>query len=116
MTDRNYLDRIEAAFQWAESQAEAWSQDVRLGVDVESTRQGGSVLNLEFPGRQVLVINAQAPLQQLWLASRLGAQHFVDVAEGPNTPAGAAGWQDTRSGESFEAALLRHAEALLVGR
>ena len=113
MTDRQYHARIEAAFRWAEQQAETLSQSGPGDLDIEAIRQGGSVLNLEFPPKQVMIINAQAPLEQLWLASRLGAQHFVFSGDAAEAPTGVQGWSDTRSGESFDAAFQRHVAALL---
>lgn len=38
--------------------------------------RNGVVLNVEFDDGAELVINKQAPMQEIWLASRLGAHHF----------------------------------------
>jgi len=38
--------------------------------------RNGVVLNIEFDDGAEMVINKQAPMQEIWLASRLGAHHF----------------------------------------
>ncbi len=58
----------------------------------------GLVLTIEFDDGAKFVVNAQAPMQQLWLAARSGGLHFA--LQG-------ASWKDLRSGEEFFAALSR---------
>ena len=38
--------------------------------------RSGVVLTLEFDSGDEMVINKQAPMQEIWVASRLGAHHF----------------------------------------
>lgn len=108
MTESDYLQSIERAFAWAEEQVEAWSRAHDL--DLECNRQGSSVLETEFENGQKIITNAQAPTQQLWLASAYGAHHFVlesDPAEG-----NASVWTDTRGFGRFESVFLDHAQRL----
>lgn len=80
-----------------ETRADDWSQT--CDADVEAVRQG-PVLELEFASGRKIVINAQAPMQQIWLASPRGAFHFVWNG---------ADWQDTRSGTDFWQVLVEQA-------
>jgi CyaY protein len=102
MNETQYLQKIEEAFEWVESQADSWAG--RHDLDLESKRMG-SVLELEFESGQKIILNAQAPTQQLWLASIEGAHHFVWSAEEQS-------WLDTRGFGLFPEVLLRHARSL----
>lgn len=101
MTETQYLSLIAQAFAWIERAAEGW--DAQHDLDLETTRNGSSVLELEFPSRQKIITNAQAPTQQLWLASPLGAHHFVREGDA---------WVDTRGAGRFEAVFQQHAARL----
>lgn len=58
------------------------------------------VLTVEFEDGSKLIINRQAPLQQLWVASPLGPAHFgYDVAQ--------AAWLDDKTGEELLTTLSR---------
>ncbi len=96
LTHKDYLQRAEATLQRIEAAADA--------VDLDSKREG-SVLTLEFDSGEQVIINLQPAIDELWLASRLGAYHFRH-AEGR--------WRDTREGRDFDA-LLRDAVAALGG-
>jgi len=58
------------------------------------------VFELEFEDGAKLVINRQAPVEQLWLASPEGPAHF-----GYNTQSGE--WENDKTGESLTATLER---------
>jgi CyaY protein len=66
-------------------------------VDVELSRSG-NVLTLELADGSRIVINSQAPMQQIWVAARSGASHYA-WANGA--------WFDTRNGSELFAALSR---------
>ncbi|CAM8659455.1 CyaY Protein implicated in iron transport, frataxin homolog [Burkholderiales bacterium] len=101
MTESDYQAEIEAAFQWIENQADAWSEAHDLDLECHRTAR---VIELEFESGEKIVVNAQAPTQQLWLASRLGALHFVwEPGEG---------WRDTRGAGDFETVFCSHASGL----
>ena len=67
------------------------------GIDADCAL-GGLVLTISPSGGGRLVVNAQAPLQQLWLAARSGGMHFAFDG---------ARWTDVRTGEEFFRALSR---------
>ncbi len=89
MTESEFLERAEDALRAIESAADA--------VDIEVMR-AGNVLTLELADGSRVVVNSQAPMQQMWLAARSGAHHYGWV-EGE--------WRDTRDGSEFFAALSR---------
>jgi len=101
MTESEYQEKIEAAFRWIENRADRWSE--QAGLDLECHRTA-RVMELEFETGEKIVVNAQAPTQQLWLASRLGALHFVWSDAGI--------WTDTRGAGRFEPVFCAHASSL----
>ena len=62
------------------------------GLDVDSARHG-AVLEIGFEDGSRVILNAQAPLHEIWLASRGGGRHFRASEDGT--------WSDTRSGASL---------------
>lgn len=89
MTETEFLDHIAAIWNEIETRADAWAE--AHDADIEVIRNG-PVLELEFASGKKIVINAQAPMQQVWLASPRGAFHFQRTA---------SGWSDTREGLDF---------------
>jgi CyaY protein len=86
MTSENiYLELVDRALHDTESLIEC-------EFDAADCARSGRVLTIEFDNGAKVVVNAQAPTRQLWLASRLGARHFVHDG---------AHWLDTRTGEEF---------------
>ena len=102
MNETQYLQKIEDAFEWVESQVDHWAGSYDL--DLESTRTG-PVLEVEFESGQKIILNAQAPTQQLWLASVEGAHHFVWQSE-------QQAWLETRGHGLFPQVLLGHAKSI----
>lgn len=98
MNESEYQEKIEAAFRWIESQADSWAERASLDLECHRTAR---VIELEFESGEKIVVNAQAPTQQLWLASRLGALHFVWTEP--------SGWTDTRGAGGFESVFVAHA-------
>jgi len=102
-TDQSYLDEVEQVFASIEDALDA------SGLDVDPARHGG-VLEIEFDDGSRVILNAQAPLHEIWLASRAGGRHFRQASDGQ--------WLDTRSTESLatqlSAALSLHAGAPVV--
>ena len=84
-TARSVLNRIEEALDAS-------------GLDADVERKSDGVLDLEFENTTHIVINLQAPMQQIWIAAKSGGFHF-ELREGA--------WRDTRSGDEFFAALSR---------
>ena len=69
MTETEFTELAESTLQRIQSTVEA----VDDGLDVD--RQG-NVLTIEFDDGFQIVINMQAPTQQLWLASIKGGHHY----------------------------------------
>jgi CyaY protein len=97
MTETEFLDRMHRVWSDIESRVDQWVD--QHDVDIESHRQG-PVLELEFASGRKIIVNAQTPMQQIWLASPRGAFHF-EWAE----PV----WRDTRSGQDFWQVLAQQA-------
>jgi CyaY protein len=71
-------------------------------VDVECSRSG-NVLEIEFVDHgSKIIVNTQAPMQEIWVAARAGGFHYR-LNEGR--------WLDTRSGIELYAALSDLASA-----
>jgi len=94
MTESEFLDlaestlnRIEQAFD------QLFDQDV---VDVECKRNG-NVLEIEFVDNgSKIIVNSQAPLQEMWIAARAGGFHYKRVGDE---------WRNTRDNTEFFTAL-----------
>lgn len=97
MTESEFLDQAAGVWALVESRVDDWAQT--HDADIETIRQG-PVLELEFASGRKIVINAQAPMQQIWLASPRGAFHFVWDG---------AGWRDTRQRTDFWQVLAEQA-------
>lgn len=85
MTDLEYDQRATEVFQRIETALDA------NGVDIEYETHGG-ILELEFADESKIVINRQAPLQEIWVAGRAGGFHYRWDG---------ASWRDTRSGDEL---------------
>lgn len=96
MTETQFLALVDVWFLRIEDALEG-SQ-----LDVDCARQG-KVLTVEFENRAQVIMNAQPAIQELWLASKLGAYHFRWRD---------SFWADTRTGENF-ALILQRDVALL---
>ena len=87
------LDAIEAALDRLND------QDL---LDVECSRSG-NVLQIEFiDNGSKIIVNSQAPMQELWVAAKSGGFHYKRV--GPE-------WINTRDGSELFAALSGMASA-----
>ncbi len=84
LPDADYHRLANAVLSAIEAQIDRWLQDDV--IDIDASRTGG-LLELSFPDRSKLIINTQAPLQEIWLAARSGGYHFKYV-DGV--------WRDTR--------------------
>ena len=77
------LNEIEQAFD------RLFEQDI---VDVECKRSG-NVLEIEFVDNgSKIIINSQAPLQEMWIAARAGGFHYKRVGDE---------WRNTRNDTEF---------------
>lgn len=63
--------------------------EVEFDLDYESA---GGIVEVQFPNGSKIIVNKQAPLQQLWVATKFNGHHF-EYKDGV--------WIDNRSGEEF---------------
>ena len=61
------------------------------GVDIDYEGVGG-LLTLTFKNTSKIIINKQAPLHEIWVATKFNGHHFVLNNEH---------WNDKRSGDEF---------------
>lgn len=72
-----------------------------LEIDIETA---GGVLTLSFEDNSKIIINRQAPLRQIWVATRSGGFHFdFDPAREQ--------WREEKTGSELFAELSRHCSA-----
>lgn len=84
------LDKLDIAIEHAATQAD---------IDIESNRNGG-MLEIELADHSKMVINIQAPMQEIWVAAKAGGFHFrYDEARNA--------WFDTREGEELYTVVAR---------
>lgn len=89
LTDVQYDQIIRETLSRVESTVDRWLEDDV--ADIDAARTGG-MLTLTLPNRTQLIINAQPPLHELWLAAKRGGFHFKWDGRL---------WLDTRSQDEF---------------
>ena len=104
MTESEFLSHAEESLREIESSLEELTETT--GLDIECQRSG-KVLEIElFDHGEKIIVNIQAPMQELWLAGKLGGFHFKLQAKQ---------WIDTRgNGELY--AVLSRAISLAAGQ
>jgi CyaY protein len=85
MTDHEYHELADALMLTIEEQID----DCDVDLDYES--QSG-ILEIIFPDKSKIIINKQAPLHQVWVATKFNGHHFELQGER---------WIDNRSGAEF---------------
>jgi len=98
MTETEFLDLADATLNEIELAFDRlFEQDV---VDVECKRSG-NVLEIEFVDNgSKIIVNSQAPLQEMWVAARAGGFHYKRV-DGE--------WRNTRDDSELFASLADYA-------
>jgi len=98
MTESEFLDLAESTLDEIETTFDAlFDQDV---VDVECKRSG-NVLEIEFVENGTkIIVNSQAPLQEMWVAARAGGFHYKRVGDE---------WRNTRDDSELFASLSHYA-------
>jgi len=93
MTETEFHKRVHAILETIETYADEWYE--KLDVDVDTKREA-NVLSLLFDNRVPVVINSQAPMQEIWVAAPSGGFHYrFDGRQ----------WNDTRGGLVLDEAL-----------
>lgn len=93
MTESEFLALAHRVLDVIETQVDGWND--HNDTDIEAERNG-NVLTLVFENGAHVVVNSQAPMQELWVAARSGGFHYR-LADGK--------WHDTRSGDDLATAL-----------
>jgi CyaY protein len=73
LDDREYHAIADQTLARIERQADLWLQQGVVDIDPQRT---GGLLELALPDDSKVVVNKQAPLQEIWLAARRGGFHF----------------------------------------
>ena len=96
MTESEYLVLAEAVLNDIEIRLENIADT--SDVDIECTRSG-NVLEIEFiETDSKIIVNTQAPMQEIWMAARSGGFHYRFNGQQ---------WLDTRDGSELYAALSK---------
>jgi CyaY protein len=94
MTESEFLALAEQTLSTIETALERASEDSDL--DVECSRSG-NVLEIEFVDNgSKIIVNSQAPMQEMWVAAKSGGFHYRREA---------GQWINTRDGSELYAAL-----------
>ena len=98
MTETEFLDLADLTLKQIEEAFDRLNdEDV---IDVECKRSG-NVLEIEFiDNGSNIIVNSQAPLQEMWVAARSGGFHYKRVGDE---------WRNTRDDSEFFASLSRYA-------
>lgn len=95
MTESEFLQLADQSLLAFEATIENLGEQLGLDVDIE---REAYVLTLDFDRFGKIIVNAQAPMQELWVAAKSGGFHFAR-REGQ--------WCNTRDGETWGPALSR---------
>lgn len=93
MTETEFDKRVRQILDAIETHADNWYDS--LDVDIDTKREA-NVLNMLFENSIPVVINSQAPLQEIWVAAPSGGFHYG--FDGTH-------WKDTRGGPNLQDAL-----------
>ncbi len=98
MTETEFLDLADLTLKQIEEAFDRLNdEDV---IDVECKRSG-NVLEIEFiDNGSKIIVNSQAPLQEMWVAARSGGYHYKRVNDE---------WRNTRDDSEFFASLSKYA-------
>ena len=100
MTESEFLALADSTLKAIEAGLEQIANESDL--DVECSRSG-NVLEIEFVDNgSKIIVNSQAPMQEMWLAAKAGGFHYK--REGGQ-------WRNTRDGSELFAALSQMATA-----
>ncbi|MDL2357402.1 MAG: iron donor protein CyaY [Pseudomonadota bacterium] len=100
MSETEFLALAESALGTIETAMDRLNDEDLLDVEC---KRSGNVLEIEFiDNGSKVIINSQAPMQELWVAAKSGGFHYKRVGEE---------WINTRDGSELFAALSQIASA-----
>jgi CyaY protein len=98
MTESEFLELADATLVAVEAALERATNEA--GLDVECSRSG-NVLDIEFVDNgSKIIVNSQAPMQEMWVAAKSGGFHYRREGEQ---------WINTRDGSEMFGALSKMA-------
>ena len=74
----------------------------KMDLDLDISRQGGNVVNIQFEDKSVIVVNTQPPLQEIWVAAKEGGFHYRWAGTLTNPL-----WLDTKTGAELFSEISR---------
>jgi CyaY protein len=96
MSETEFLDQADSILSKIEAAMDRLNDEDVLDVEC---KRSGNVLEIEFiDNGSKIIVNSQAPLQEMWVAARSGGFHYKQV-DGE--------WRNTRDGTELYAALSR---------
>jgi len=100
MTETEFLALADATLKQIETAFERVADET--DVDVECTRSG-NVLDIEFiDNGSKIIVNSQAPMQEMWVAAKSGGFHYRQEN---------GAWRNTRDGSEMFTTLSELASA-----
>ena len=94
MTESEFLGLADATLSTIETALEEITQST--DIDIECSRNG-NVLEIEFiDNGSKIIVNSQAPMQEMWVAAKSGGFHYKRAEDR---------WVNTRDGSELFAAL-----------
>jgi CyaY protein len=100
MSETEFLDLAESTLDSIEAALDRLNDEDVLDVEC---KRSGNVLEIEFIANgSKIIVNSQAPLQEMWIAARAGGYHYK--RDGGQ-------WRNTRDGSELFAALSELASA-----
>jgi CyaY protein len=94
MSETEFLDLAESTLDAIESALDRLNDEDLLDVEC---KRSGNVLEIEFlDSGSKIIVNSQAPLQEMWVAARAGGYHYKRVG---------GEWRNTRDGSELFASL-----------
>jgi len=96
MSETEFLDLAESTLDTIEAALDRLNDEDVLDVEC---KRSGNVLEIEFLANgSKIIVNSQAPLQEMWVAARSGGFHYK--REGGE-------WRNTRDGSELYASLSK---------
>ncbi len=100
MSESEFLELAEATLNAIESGLDRAAEQSDLNVECS---RSGNVLDIEFvENGSHIIVNSQAPMQEMWLAAKAGGFHYKREN---------GHWRNTRDGSELFAALSQMATA-----
>ncbi|GAB3462197.1 iron donor protein CyaY [Massilia terrae] len=98
MSETEFLDLVDQTLDTIEAAMDRFNDDDVLDVEC---KRSGNVLEIEFlDNGSKIIVNSQAPLQEMWVAARSGGYHYKRVG---------GEWRNTRDESEFYASLSKMA-------